>query len=196
MVNIKDFGYFLILILISISLNVFGQYSNRYKEGYIIDKYGAKYSGLIKITEGVNEDPDYLIFKESEKADKVRLDKEKLRSFVIEKDSFVVVNKYKIPKKKTILDGFAKALLKTPNASLCELIQRKRVVSPSSDAYDYDKDYYFIVRDRIFTLLNSYNFKSEMSAVVEDDVALMKRIDSGELKLSDLGQIIELYHSK
>jgi len=192
-VCINGFRNLMILILICISLNVSGQYSNRYKDGYIIDKYGAKYSGLVKMTEGANDDPDYLLFKESEKADKIKLEKATLRSFVIEKDSFIVVNNYKVPKKKTVLDGFAKILLKTPNEALCELIQHQRVAGPSSNAYDDNRDYFFIIRDKNYIVLTNYNFKHEMTAIVEENGELKKKINSGEFTYKDLNKVVDLY---
>lgn len=194
-ISMKYFHYLLMLILTSSSLNVSGQF-NRFKEGYIIDKSGTKYSGTIKLTEGVNGEPDYLIFKESDKSDKIKLTKESIRSFVMEKDSFVVVNNYKIPSNKKILSGFAKVLLNTPNGSICELLKHDRLVTPSGSAGNSDKDYYFIIREKNFTLLTNSNFKKEISVVVENNSELKKKINSGELRLAHLYQIIDLYNSK
>lgn len=180
-----------IIMIIGIVLLYFSACS-QFKEGYVIDNYGEKYSGLISGSGG-----EYISYKETRTSLKERLSVKDIKAYGIGDKNFIAVKDYQVPLTKIVLNSFGKVILKGANTQIvCLVTVVEYKTMPNGLVTSKDVDYYLIYRDNKFTSLTDYNFVHEMKLIVADDQRLIQRITSKELTLKQLNKIADIYSQK
>ncbi|HYC85361.1 MAG TPA: hypothetical protein VEB86_09070 [Chryseosolibacter sp.] len=168
-----------------------------FKEGYLVDRSGIRYEGMLKFEPGTDTQAGQLIFKESKKGKKEVYGTNYVRSFKIEADSFAVVTNLVLGRQKTKTEDFAKVVLVGTGGVLYSL--EYKVEKSSGHATTEYKDIventkYFLLANGKLTPLTAGNFTA-LAPVVSDCPALKKGIAGKKRRYADLVRIIEEYRS-
>jgi hypothetical protein len=172
-----------------------GQIGEKFEPGFIIDKFGTRYGGFLRLEPGNGKDPGELLFKESRKSKKESYGPEYVTAFKIEADSFTVLKNIPLPNKKTIKADFAKVMLVGSRGSLyfLEYLKSKSTGHAVAEhTISEENSRYLVAINGKLAVLNQNNFR-ELATVVADFEDLKTRILNRKMKFSDLPKVIEEY---
>lgn len=187
---------FLIPLLILFPSLVYPQITGeKFRQGFIIDKSGEKYEGLIRLQPGTQKEPASIVFKEGKKGKKEIYGTSYVKSFKIEADSFTVLRNIPMPGKKIRAADFAKVVLQG-SGGLIYLLQYNVEKSDGHAATEYrvteeNSKYYLQINGKI-AMLTPNSFK-DVSLVVGDCPDLRSRIANRKLKFTDLEKVVTEY---
>jgi hypothetical protein len=168
-----------------------------FKPGFIIDKSGQKYEGLLKFEPGNDKQAGELVFKESKKGKKEVYGTNYLKAFKIESDSFTVLKNIVLPRNKKRPDDFAKVLLVGSGGILYQLeyIVAKSSGHASTEYVNMQENIrYFISANGKLSALTASNFTA-VANVVADCPELKTKIAGKKIKFADLQKVVEQYQS-
>lgn len=184
----------LFFILLAMPVLASGQ-DERFRDGYIIDKFGEKYSGLIKIEPGDGKKPGQLVFKESKKGKKETYGPDYVRSFVVESDSFAVLQNIPLANRKTLSADFARVMLVGSGGVLYSLeTEVLKSSGHATTAYKVAEEkikYVLDINGKLIGLTQS-NMK-DFATIIADDTALHTKVLSRKIKFQDLNLAVEEY---
>jgi hypothetical protein len=191
----KSFILFLIVIFPLSSLaQLTGE---KFRKGYIIDKSGEKYEGFIRVEPGNERTAAKIEFKEDKKSKKETYDPSYIKSFKIESDSFTVLKKIPMPKKKVREADFAKVLL-TGAAGAVYLLEYTTEKSSGHASTEYtiteENSKYYILLNGKMAMLTPSNFK-DVALIVADCSDLKTKIASKKLKIADIDKAVSEYQT-
>lgn len=188
----KKLTLYILLILPGFAHSQIGE---RFDPGFIIDKFGARYDGFLRLEPGDGTTAGQLLFKESRKSKKDTYGPEYLTAFKIGSDSFAVLKNIPLPNKKTVKADFAKVMLVGSGGALYfqEYLKAK---STGHAAADYkiseENSRYLVLINGRLVILTKNNFK-DFATVVSDFEDLKARIQNRKVKFSDLPKLIAEY---
>jgi hypothetical protein len=184
----------LFLLLLAPPL-VHAQIGEKFEPGFIIDKFGARYDGFLRLEPGDAKNPGELLFKESRKSKKETYGPEYLTAFKIEADSFTVLKNIPLPNKKTVKADFAKVVLAGSGGTLYfqEYVKSKTIGHAAADykVTEENSRYLMSVNNKLIVLTHT-NFK-DLALVVADFEDLKARIQNRKVKFADLPKVVEEY---
>jgi hypothetical protein len=185
----------LVLALIFLSIDGRAQIGEKFKKGFIVDKSGDKYEGLIRLEPGNEKNPGALIFKEEKKGKKETYGPTYIKSFKIESDSFTVLKKIPMPKKKVREADFAKVLLVGSGGAIYELeyiVEKSTGHAATEYRISEQNSKYYIQVNGKTAMLTPSNFK-DVAVVVADCPELKSRIAAKKVKFADLEKVVSDY---
>jgi hypothetical protein len=181
--------------LFTLPVLAYGQIGEKFEAGFIIDKFGTRYDGFLRLEPGDAKNPGELLFKETKKSKKETYGPEYLTAFKIEADSFTVLKNIPLPNKKTIKADFAKVLLVGSGGVLYfqEYLKSRSIGHAAAD-YNVSEENsrYLVTINGNLTVLTQTNFK-DLASVVADFEDLKARIQNRKVKFSDLPKVVEEY---
>jgi hypothetical protein len=170
------------------------------KEGFIIDKYGKKYTGFLAMVRDeyhpMGEQSQILVYRETLKSKKEKLTVNDVKACQIEQDSFLVLKKFRLPAEDIVHNKFAKVILRNKTDLLCTFEELKLVTGIYSPDHSYITKmivHYIVFRNDIIMEITDYNFASQMPGVVQGYQALADEIKSGKLTFRDMESIASRY---
>jgi hypothetical protein len=184
-----------IVLLAGTVLRLEAQNTEKFQEGYIIDKFGDKYSGMIRLDPGDGKKAGVLTFKESRKGKKETYGTDYVRAFVVASDSFTVLKNIPFAQRKIIPSDFARVAL-VGSGGVLYCIETETLKSSGHAASEYsiteEKLKYFIQLKGKLTGLTQHNMK-DFAAIVADNAELKKKILTRKIKYADIELAITEY---
>lgn len=184
-----------IVVFFAVTASLCAQDTERFREGYIVDKFGEKYQGLIKLEPGDGKKSSQLIFKESKKGKKETYGPDYVRAFVAESDSFTILRNIPFAHRKPITLDFAKVELVTPGGILY-FVETEVMKSSGHATTEFkvqeEKSKYIMSLNGKLVALTSSNMK-DFSTIVADHADLKARILARKVKLQDVNAAIAEY---
>jgi hypothetical protein len=184
-----------IILVFAVTGSLFAQDAERFREGYIIDKFGEKYSGLIKLEPGDGKKSSQLIFKESKKGKKETYGPDYVRAFVAESDSFTILKNIPFAHRKAIALDFVKVELVTPGGVLY-LAETEVMKSAGHATTEFkvqeEKSKYIMSLNGKLVALTANNMK-DFATIVADHADLKARILGRKVKFQNLNAAITEY---
>jgi hypothetical protein len=184
-------------LLIVVPSMVVGQIGEKFEPGFIIDKFGARYDGFLRLEPGDNKKPSELIFKETRKSKKDVYGPDYVTAFKIEKDSFIVVNNVPLPNKKSIKADFVKVVLTGPGGVLYfrEFLKKKSTGHAAADykVEEENSGYLALVNGKL-VMLSPSNYR-DLAIIVSDFQDLKLRIEKRKIKYADIPKVVEEYQA-
>lgn len=175
--------------------SLFAQDTERFREGYIVDKFGEKYSGLIKLEPGDGKRSSQLIFKESKKGKKETYGPDYVRAFVTESDSFTILKNIPFAHRKPIAIDFAKVELVTPSGVLY-FVETEVLKSAGHATTEFkvqeEKSKYIMSLNGKLVALTANNMK-DFATIVADHPDMKARILGRKLRFQNLNSAITEY---
>lgn len=190
--KIPSIIFLFMLPLISNAQSVLG---DRLKPGFIIDRFGDKYEGLLKLEPGNDKKSGELIFKENKKGRKEVYKPAYIKSFVIETDSFATLKNFPIAKQKNREADFAKVEMVGPGGVVYSVeytVAKSSGHAATEYVIDQENVKFFIKVNNKLSPLSHTNFK-DVAIIVADNQYLKTRIVSKKLKYADLRKVIDTY---
>ncbi len=186
---------FVVILFFTITASLSAQDTERFREGYIIDKFGARYNGLIKLEPGDGKKSSQLIFKESKKGKRETYGPEYVRTFVAESDSFTILKNIPFAHRKPIAIDFVKVELVGPGGIL--YLAETEVLKSSGHAttefkVQEEKTKYIMSINGKLVPLTANNMK-DFATIVSDHADLKTRILGRKVKLQDMNAAIAEY---
>jgi hypothetical protein len=185
----------LVVLFFLKSVVLLSQDNERFREGYIIDKFGQKYAGLIRLTPGDGKKSAKITFKESRKSKPESYGPDYVKAFVMASDSFTVVNNIPIENKKTIAADFALVALKGSGGTLYRVeteVLKSNGHASSSYKLPQEKLKYFMNINGKVVALTARNMK-DFATIIGDHPDLKSRVLKNKIKFEDLESAIEEY---
>jgi hypothetical protein len=171
------------------------QNTEKFREGYIVDRFGEKYSGMIKLDPGDGKKSGVITFKEARKGKKETYGPEYVKSFVIESDSFTVLKNIPIAQRKILAADFARVALVGSGGVLYAVeTETQKSLGHASSEYliDEEKLRYFVNINGKLIVLTKQNMK-DFATIISDNAELKKKVLSRKIKYADLPQAIAEY---
>lgn len=175
----------------------FAQGQGGFKPGYIIDKSGTRYEGLLKYEPGNEKKPGEVIFRESRNAKKEVYSTSYVRTFKIETDSFTVVSNIPVTRQKIRAADFMKVVLSGPGGVVYLLeytVQKSSGHASTEYVNTVENTRYYIYGGGKLSPLTQSNFTA-VAGVVADCQELKAKIAGKKLKLANLAAIVEEYRN-
>jgi hypothetical protein len=185
-------------LLVIFPLSVSGQLAGeKFRKGYIIDKAGEKYEGFLRVEPGNERSAAKIEFREDRKSKKETYDPSYVKSFKIESDSFTVLKKIPMPKKKVREADFAKVLL-TSKAGAVYLLEYTTEKSSGHASTEYtiteENSKYYIQLNGKIGMLTPGNFK-DVALIVADCAELKTKVASKKFKIGDIDKVVSEYET-
>lgn len=188
----KAILYYLLLLMPEIS---YAQIGEKTEPGFLIDKFGARYDGLLRYVPGDGKSGGEIIFRESKKSKKNAYRSNYVTAFKIEADSFTILKNIPLANKKVIAADFAKVTLVGPGGVIY-FHEFKKSKSTGHAATDYkiaeENTRYLMSVNGKLTILTKNNFKN-FAMIVSDHKELKNKILAGKAKFADLEKLIAEY---
>jgi hypothetical protein len=173
----------------------YSQIGEKFEAGFIIDKFGVRYDGFLRLEPGNAKEAGELLFKESKKSKKETYGPDYLTAFKIETDSFTVLKNIPLPNKKSVKADFAKVVLVGSGGTLYfqEYLKSRSIGHAAADyeVSEANSRYLMSINGKLIVLTQA-NFK-DLASVVTDFADLKARILNRKVKFSDLPKIIDEY---
>ena len=175
--------------------HAFSQDTERFREGYFIDKFGQKYSGMIRLDPGDGKKPAQVTFKESKKGKRETYGPDYVKAFVVESDSFTVVKNIPIGNRKTIPIDFALVKL-NGSGGVVYRVETELMKSSGHAATEYkineEKLKYFLEINGKLLTLTANNMK-DFATIIGDNADLKARVLKKKIKFDQLESAIQEY---
>ena len=177
--------------------SAYGQFTESFVEGFIIDQYGGKYNGYMRISrykkfnKGVKGQSETLVYRETSKSKKEKLTVNDLSAFKMGEDSFLILKNFQLPLDETKHNKFAKVILKGKDDILCSFEELKLVagVVQLNNYVAKTINHYLIYRKGKFINITEYNFYNEMPLIVSDYKELKDQIETKVFKFKDIDRV-------
>jgi hypothetical protein len=187
--------FLFIVLLIASASQLQAQSTEKFQDGYIIDKFGEKYSGMIRLDPGDGKKAAVLTFKESRKGKKETYGPDYVKAFVVASDSFIVLKNIPLAQKKTIPADFARvALVGSGGVLYCIETETQKSNGHAQTEYVVTEEklkYFLLIKGKLIGL-TSRNMK-DFATIVADNDALEKKILTRKIKFDDLQLAIAEY---
>lgn len=170
---------------------------DKFRNGYIIDNSGTRYEGLVRILPGNDNSPATVEFKEEKRSKREAYTPGYVRTVKIESDSFTVLKKLPMPRKKVREADFAKVIIKGPGGNVYVLeytVQKSSGHASTEYTITEENSKYYIQINGKIAMLTPSNFK-DVAVIVGDCADLKARITSRKLKVADIEKVASEYQS-
>lgn len=178
-----------------LACSAFGQASEKFEEGYFIDKNNQKFSGFLKLEPGDGKKPGQLSFRESRTGKKETYQPGYIKAFVIRTDSFSVLKNIPLGHKKSVPSDFVRVVLVGSGGTLCQhevAIMKSTGHASTEFRIEEEKLRYFLNINNKLILLTPSNMK-DFATVIADHEELKKRVLARKVKHAQLLEAVDEY---
>jgi hypothetical protein len=171
------------------------QIGEKFGAGFMIDRFGQRFEGFLRLEPGDGKKTSELIFKENKKGKKESYGPDYLKSCKIESDSFTVIRNIPLANRKILPADIVKVVLTGSGGVLYhqEFVKSKSTGHAATDfKIEEESSRYLAGIDGKIIAITASNFK-EFAAVVADYEDLKTRIQTRKVKYSDLPKLIAEY---
>lgn len=183
------------LLLILVTLIPFKS-SGQFKEGHYYRKDGTKETGFIRFNFGGDSfskksDGDCSIsFKTDSKGKEIELTTNDICCFVIEKDSFAIIKKFRLNSESYYPQDFAEVI------EVGKLNLYRYYTTAPTEFGVRTATVLVIEKDGKVDRLSKKKFKKLLPLYLADTPELLKKIESGQLRYDDAEQIVKMYNAE
>ncbi|MEM8893874.1 MAG: hypothetical protein AAGC88_04795 [Bacteroidota bacterium] len=187
-----------VLTLFGSLLPVLTSKAQRFKEGYYYTNEGEKVVGQVRHVFSAkfgNMGDNTIVFRERKGAKKLKLDSYEIKSFVIEKDSFIVVKNFKINAFANYSRDFAKVLI---SGKLTLLLHHTTATNGSGAVMMTTPVTTYLINGQGKTRRMSTNkdFRQVLPTFLVGAPEIIEKIESKDYSKPHLRQIIREYNEK
>ncbi len=199
----------LLAVLLFALTSTYAQKPEAWKTGSYTDKANRTHQGWIWY--GFSQSPKFK-FKTTPEAKEVKIKATDVKGFVMEKDSFVVLNNFKIDARDAASSNVPVDFVQVVEPGFLTLYRHYSSVYSGGDSYSTTHgnpigagssnpvETYIVKKPDSGALLTLYSepkkMKQQLIEIFENDPVLLFNISQGELSYNDLPRLVKEYNAK